>query len=82
MWSVAATGEAREVLSWSQGAVRALRVLPSPEPRLPLRQDLFKHKRPLVALVDNAGPGPQFCSVGFISLKDGDQVSYINTPEQ
>uniref|UniRef100_A0A1B6E2D0 BCAS3 WD40 domain-containing protein n=1 Tax=Clastoptera arizonana TaxID=38151 RepID=A0A1B6E2D0_9HEMI len=82
VWSVASSGEAREVLSWSQGAVRTLRVLPTPEPRLPLKQDIFKHKRPLVALVDNAGPGPQFCSVGFISLKDGDQVKSIKFKNQ
>jgi len=82
VWVVPASGEAREVLSWSQGSVRTLCVLPSPEPRLPLRQDLYRHKRPLVAMVDNAGPGPQFCSVSFISLRDGDQVKSIKFSHQ
>lgn len=82
IWNVPATGEAREVLSWSQGSVRTLRLLPTPEPRLPLRQDLFKHKRPLVALVDNTGPGPQFCSVSFISVRDVDQVKSIKFKNQ
>lgn len=76
MWCIPVSGEAREVLSWSQGLVRTLCILPNPELGLPLRQDSYKHKRPLVAMVDNAGPGPQFCAVSFISIREGDQVCY------
>ncbi|KAG8332960.1 Breast carcinoma amplified sequence 3 [Homalodisca vitripennis] len=82
VWLVPVTGEAREVLSWSQSSVRTLCILPTPEIRLPLKQDLYKLKRPLVAMVDNAGPGPQFCAVSFISLRDGDQVKSIKFSHQ
>lgn len=74
MWYIGANGEAYEVLSWSQGIVKVLKFIPSPLPELKFRQDPFAHKRPLIALCDSSGPGPQFCSVNFISLTCGDVV--------
>jgi len=74
VWAIPASGEATEVLSWRQGVVRTLRILPTPgsDSCIP---DAFSHKRPLVAICDCAGgPSPQFCSVSFISLRGGDQV--------
>ncbi|XP_063231006.1 breast carcinoma-amplified sequence 3 homolog isoform X2 [Bacillus rossius redtenbacheri] len=74
VWTVPASGEASEVLSSRQGVVRTLRVLPSPRAAAP---DAFSLKRPLVALCDSAGPGPQFCSVSFVSLRSGEQVRCV-----
>lgn len=74
MWYIGANGEAYEVLSWSQGVVKILKFIPSPLPELKFRQDPFAHKRPLIALCDNSGAGPQYCSVSFISLTCGDVV--------
>lgn len=74
MWYIGANGEAYEVLSWSQGIVKVLKFIPSPLPELKFRQDPFAHKRPLIALCDSSGSGPQFCSVNFISLTCGDVV--------
>lgn len=74
MWYIGANGEAYEVLSWSQGIVKILKFIPSPLAELKFRQDPFAHKRPLIALCDSSGPGPQFCSVNFISLTCGDVV--------
>ncbi|XP_011502085.1 PREDICTED: breast carcinoma-amplified sequence 3 homolog [Ceratosolen solmsi marchali] len=77
VWLIAASGEATEVLSWRQGMVRTLRILPNPNSGERERNDPFKQKRPMVAICDSAGPGPQFCSVSFISLKTGEQVKSI-----
>ncbi|KAJ8676215.1 hypothetical protein QAD02_012001 [Eretmocerus hayati] len=77
VWLIAASGEATEVLSWRQGMVRTLRLLPSPKSGERERADSYRLKRPLVAICDSAGPGPQFCSVSFISLKTGEQVKSI-----
>lgn len=74
VWSVNSSGEAREALSWRRGVVRALRVLLSPENDV---RDAFAHKRPIVALCDSSGPGQQFCSLSFVSLRVGDQVKII-----
>lgn len=78
VWAVPANGEATEVLAWRQGTVRVLRILPSPKVDIdcPVDQpsDQYEQKRPLVAICDNSGSGPQYCSVNFVSLKDGDQV--------
>lgn len=74
VWSVKNNGEANEVLSWRRGIVRTLRILQTPKPEI---HDAFAHKRPLVALCDSTGPGPQFCSLSFISLRVGDQVKII-----
>nr|XP_033323957.1 uncharacterized protein LOC117219144 isoform X1 [Megalopta genalis]XP_033323966.1 uncharacterized protein LOC117219144 isoform X1 [Megalopta genalis] len=76
VWLIAATGEATEVLSWRQGVVRTLRILPNPKTDDECI-DLFESKRPLVAVCDSAGPGPQFCNISFISLKTGDQAKSI-----
>ncbi|XP_015110410.1 uncharacterized protein LOC107036778 [Diachasma alloeum] len=76
VWIISASGEATEVLSWRQGVVRTLRLLPDPltdEDHL----DPYEKKRPIVAICDSAGPGPQFCSVSFISLKTGEQTKSI-----
>ncbi|CAK9805245.1 Breast carcinoma-amplified sequence 3 homolog [Anthophora quadrimaculata] len=76
VWLIAATGEATEVLSWRQGVVRTLRILPNPKTD-DVYVDLFKLKRPLVAICDSAGPGPQFCNISFVSLKTGEQAKSI-----
>ncbi|XP_078051890.1 uncharacterized protein LOC144477984 isoform X2 [Augochlora pura] len=76
VWLIAATGEATEVLSWRQGVVRTLRILPNPKTDDDCI-DLFESKRPLVAVCDSAGPGPQFCNISFVSLKTGDQAKNI-----
>ncbi|KOX73985.1 Breast carcinoma-amplified sequence 3 like protein [Melipona quadrifasciata] len=76
VWLIAATGEATEVLSWRQGIVRTLRILPNPKTD-DEHADLFELKRPMVAICDSAGPGPQFCNISFISLKTGEQAKSI-----
>ncbi|XP_046626843.1 uncharacterized protein LOC124308282 isoform X1 [Neodiprion virginianus] len=76
VWLITASGEATEVLSWRQGVVRTLRFLPNPKGSNE-QSDLFYSKRPLVSICDSAGPGPQFCNIGFISLKTGEQVKSI-----
>ena len=73
---VAASGEATEVLSWRQGVVRTLRILPNVK-ITDGREDPYKLKRPLIAICDSNGPGPQFCNVSFISLKTGELIKSI-----
>ncbi|XP_075972634.1 uncharacterized protein LOC142974285 [Anticarsia gemmatalis] len=72
VWLIPPTGEAQEVLSWRQGTVRVLRILPTPQ-----HGDCFASKRPLIALCDSASPGPSFCSLSFISIRGGEQVKSI-----
>ncbi|XP_028175856.1 uncharacterized protein LOC114364067 isoform X2 [Ostrinia furnacalis] len=72
VWLVPPSGEAQEVLSWRQGTVRVLRILPTPQ-----RGDCFASKRPLIALCDSASPGPTFCALSFISIRGGEQVKSI-----
>ncbi|XP_043266893.1 titin homolog isoform X2 [Venturia canescens] len=76
VWVVAASGEATEVLSWRQGIVRTLRILPDPKVDED-HADPFQQKRPMVAICDSSGPGPQFCNISFISLKTGEQAKSI-----
>lgn len=76
VWLIAASGEATEVLSWRQGVVRTLRILPNPKTD-DNHADLYQSKRPMVAICDASGPGPQFCSISFISLKTGEHVKSI-----
>ncbi|XP_012279625.1 breast carcinoma-amplified sequence 3 homolog isoform X2 [Orussus abietinus] len=76
VWVVAASGEATEVLSWRQGVVRTLRVLPNPKTGDDY-VDSYGSKRPMVAICDSASPGPQFCNVSFISLRTGEQAKSI-----
>ncbi|XP_037871020.1 uncharacterized protein LOC101744657 isoform X2 [Bombyx mori] len=73
VWLIPPTGDAQEVLSWRQGTVRVLRILPTPQ-----HGDCFASKRPLIALCDSAGPGPSFCALSFISIRGGEQVKRIN----
>ncbi|KOB74768.1 putative breast carcinoma amplified sequence, partial [Operophtera brumata] len=70
VWLIPPNGEAQEVLSWRQGTVRVLRILPTP-----VRGDCFAPKRPLIALCDSASPGPAFCSLSFISIRGGEQAT-------
>ncbi|XP_059060071.1 uncharacterized protein LOC131853246 [Achroia grisella] len=72
VWLISPSGEAQEVLSWRQGTVRVLRILPTPQ-----HGDCFASKRPLIALCDSASPGPTFCSLSFISIRGGEQVKSI-----
>lgn len=76
VWLIAATGEATEILSWRQGIVRTLRILPNPKTDSE-HVDPFEPKRPIVAICDSAGLGPQFCNISFISLKTGEQTKNI-----
>ncbi|XP_024877023.1 uncharacterized protein LOC112457926 isoform X3 [Temnothorax curvispinosus] len=79
VWLIAATGEAMEVLSWRQGVVRTLRILPNPKTD-DEHVDEFEAKRPMVAVCsepDSTLPGPKFCDVNFISLKTGEQVHSV-----
>lgn len=73
IWSIPANGEAQEALSWRQGPVRHLRVLPTPVSASSVK-DKFPNSRPLIALCDSTSAGEQFCSISFISLKTGDRV--------
>lgn len=70
VWLIPPNGEAQEVLSWRQGTVRVLRILPTPQ-----HGDCFASKRSLIALCDSASPGPAFCSLSFISIRGGEQAS-------
>lgn len=79
VWCVSANGEAQEVLSWRQGPVRALNILPAPDSSC--GNDPFASKRPLVALCDSSSPAQQFCSVSIVSLKTMDQVHNIRCKE-
>ncbi|OWR44363.1 Breast carcinoma-amplified protein 3 [Danaus plexippus plexippus] len=72
VWLIPSNGEAQEVLSWRQGTVRVLRILPTPQ-----HGDCFASKRPLIALCDSASPGPAFCSLIFLSIRGGEQVKSI-----
>ncbi|XP_011702373.1 PREDICTED: uncharacterized protein LOC105458606 [Wasmannia auropunctata] len=79
VWLIAATGEATEVLSWRQGVVRTLRILPNPKTD-DEHVDEFEAKRPMVAVCsepDSTQPGPKFCDVNFISLKTGEPVHSV-----
>ncbi|XP_057332827.1 uncharacterized protein LOC130672324 isoform X1 [Microplitis mediator] len=76
VWLIAASGEATEVLSWRQSVVRILRILPDPK-IVEDYPDPYEQKRPIIAICDSAGPGPQFCSVNFISLRTGEQLKSI-----
>ncbi|XP_043196973.1 breast carcinoma-amplified sequence 3 homolog [Amphibalanus amphitrite] len=74
VWLLQGNGEAHEVLSWRQGVARDARLLPSPETGM---DDLYVQKRPLMAVCDAAGSETQFCSVGLISLRTGEQVKSV-----
>lgn len=76
VWLVVASGEATEVLSWRQGVVRTLRILPNPKIDDD-HPDPYEQKRPLVAICDSSGSGTQFCSISFVSLRNGEQVKSI-----
>ena len=82
IWLIPASGEATEILSWRQGQVRTLRILPSPRSNNNEREDPYKSRRPMIAMCDSAGPGPHFCSVNFLSLKTGEQVKSIKFKSQ
>ncbi|KAF6198729.1 hypothetical protein GE061_006751 [Apolygus lucorum] len=73
VWSIPGSGDATEVLTWSLGTVRTLRLIHCPRDDA----DPFVSKRPLVAIVDSAGPGPQYCTVNFVSLKTGEVIKTI-----
>lgn len=84
VWAIPANGEATEVLSWRHGIVRTLKLLPSPIASnaevCNESNDLYAHKRPLMAICDSSqtgASGPQFCSMNIVSLRDGDSVKSI-----
>lgn len=76
IWLVPANGEAQEVLSWRQGAVKCFCMLPTPQSAFH-SQDIFAQRRPLIVFCDGSSPGQQFSSVYIVSLKTGDQVHSI-----
>lgn len=79
VWAIPATGEATEILSWRHGSVRVLKILPAPyHGGSSNNEDIFKLKRPLIALSDNSTPSPHFSSVNFLSLKTGEQVGVFH----
>lgn len=83
VWALPSNGEAIEVLSWRHGSFKCLRVLPTPissSDQQRDQMDQFLYKRPLIALSETPLPSntnPNYSSVNFISLKDGDQVKSI-----
>ncbi|KAL7029571.1 hypothetical protein ACKWTF_006290 [Chironomus riparius] len=90
VWAIPANGEAIEVMSWKQGSVNILRILPTPflSNNSELANDLlnqFIHKRPLMALCGDcpilnqtsSSQNQQLHAVNFVSLKDGDIVKTI-----
>lgn len=83
-WAVPANGEATEVISWRNGIVKCVKVLPTPissyrgADATETPDDYFKEYRPLMAVVETpvvTPTGPQFCSVNFYSLRETDPVS-------
>ncbi len=77
VWLVPPSGEARELLSWKQGVVKTLKLLPAPETRFGF-PDNYAHCRPLICLTDSTGPSAPFSAATFISLKSGEQVRKTN----
>lgn len=80
VWMLPSTGECIEVLSWRQGSVKTLRILPTPDPESHGAfggTDSFPHVRPLIAMADSTGPGLAYSSASFISLKTGEQIHSI-----
>lgn len=74
LWTVLASGEAQEILSWNPpGSTKVFRLLP--DPMGTNAEDAFTTKRPLVALAD--GSGSQLHPVTFVSLRTGEQVKTI-----
>lgn len=69
------------MLSWRHGSFKCLRVLPTPISNSERdHMDQFLYKRPLIALSETSLPqssSPNYSSVNFVSLKDGDQVKSI-----
>nr|XP_018908004.1 PREDICTED: uncharacterized protein LOC109037683 isoform X2 [Bemisia tabaci]XP_018908005.1 PREDICTED: uncharacterized protein LOC109037683 isoform X2 [Bemisia tabaci] len=86
VWSISINGESTEVLSLTDSVIKCLRLLPTPlsgsTSESCRKQDLFAHKRPLMALCDNAGSSNPFCLVNFISLRTGEQVKAIQFKTQ
>ena len=76
VWLIPMTGEAQEVLTWKQGQVKTLKILPSPQNCFG-SPDNFAHCRPLTVMVDSTGPGMSFSSAAFTSLKSGEVVHNI-----
>ncbi|KAL3267342.1 hypothetical protein HHI36_011473 [Cryptolaemus montrouzieri] len=77
IWCIAANGEATEILAWRHGSIKVVRILPSPHKVEGNFRDSFLSKRPLIALCDNASPGPPYCALSFMSLRTGEQVKLI-----
>ena len=75
MWTIQASGEAQEILSWNAGSVKVLRLLPNPVSSE--SEDAYASKRPLIAMSENTGPASQLHPVAFVSLRTGEQVKII-----
>ncbi|XP_045480086.1 breast carcinoma-amplified sequence 3 homolog isoform X2 [Harmonia axyridis] len=82
VWCISATGEATEILSWKHVSIKVMRILPSPYMIGGDATDLFKDKRPLIALCDYASLAPVHFNLSFISLKTGEQVHSIKFKHQ
>lgn len=75
LWTVLASGEAREVLSWRQGTPKIFRLLPSPEQP---EHDRFASQRPLVAVCESCPSTTSSTQpVTFLSLRTGETVKTI-----
>uniref|UniRef100_A0A8W7PCA8 BCAS3 domain-containing protein n=1 Tax=Anopheles coluzzii TaxID=1518534 RepID=A0A8W7PCA8_ANOCL len=81
VWVVPANGEASEVLSWRNGSVKCLRVLPTPtssdHDSIQIPTDQFTHKRPLIALCDSGANG-NGASAGMATSNDNFQYCAVN----
>ncbi|XP_061503934.1 uncharacterized protein LOC1278696 isoform X4 [Anopheles gambiae] len=81
VWVVPANGEASEVLSWRNGSVKCLRVLPTPtssdHDSITEPTDQFTHKRPLIALCDSGANG-NGASAGMATSNDNFQYCAVN----
>ncbi|XP_046644842.1 breast carcinoma-amplified sequence 3 homolog isoform X3 [Daphnia pulicaria] len=75
VWTIQASGEAQEILSWNSGPVKVFRLLPNPVSNI--SEDLFAAKRPIVAMNESTGPASQLHTVAFFSLRTGEQVKTI-----
>ncbi|XP_065577619.1 BCAS3 microtubule associated cell migration factor-like [Artemia franciscana] len=81
VWAVLANGDAHEVVSYRQGKVRCLKLLPRPE-KVADRVDPYSHRRPIIAICDSHGMETNlslsaFTSVTFLSLKSGETIKTI-----
>lgn len=74
IWSVASSGEAKELFSLKNGPIKALKLLPHPDCD-PGISDRYSAKRPLVAISESTSPLNS--NLKFVSLTTGEDVHAI-----